>query len=595
MKYCIWMLCALVLTITGCQKNTDHQRQDAPVESSVDEPVDISIAFLADIHLHDFFVAAENLSSSGLPTFPGTNNPVLIRSMQAQLNSTRLFNENYFVFLAALDDLAQRGIKLVALPGDFSDDGQPANVEALRRILDTYHERHGMRFFAITGNHDPVRPFTRAGGKGDFLHQSGKEVAVYSPDHPRCQSGEAWQCSHAVREWGYADITQTLNAHGFLPQPQDVLYETPFGTNELARRGWDWCDEKGTCIFMPDSSYLVEPVDGVWLLAIDANVYVPKGDYADRQFNGSGNAGYNALLTYKPALIRWITSVVKRAEKQGKRLVAFSHFPMADFYDDTEMELADLFGATAMQLRRMPTKETTAALAQTGLKLHMAGHMHLYDVHGPASSSSQASPGLVNVQVPSLAAYQPGYTVVTLTAEHTARVETVIKKDVPGFDALFPLYAKEWQYRRQAGLSKWDEGILSASNYLRFTDSHLREVVRQRYVGREWPSEMAQYFKAHTVGEVLGDTLCNAPASGFSDHFLARPAIALANDYYRIRNAGQFADIGNREEIYSGLLPVLSACPVPEDKAAAQAYAFLKIVAVSAQRVDKTTWVVPGV
>lgn len=595
MKYCIWALCALVLTTMGCQKKVDHRETDTHVKTIHNGHGNISIAFLADIHLHDFFVAAENLSPTGLPRFPGTQNPVLVRSMQAQLNSTRLFNENYFVFLATLDDLAQRGIKLVALPGDFSDDGQPANVEALRRILDIYHERYGMRFFAITGNHDPTRPFSRAGGKGDFLHQSGKEVGVFSPDHSLCQDQKAWQCSHAVREWGYAGITQTLYSHGFTSRPEDVLYETPFDTEDLTKRGWNWCDENGTCIFMPDSSYLVEPVEGVWLLAIDANVYVPKGNYADRQFNGSGNAGYNALLTYKPELIAWITSVVERAEKQGKRLVAFSHFPMADFYDDTEKEVSNLFGPTAMQLRRMPTKKTTEALSQTGLKLHMAGHMHLYDVHGPAPFSLSEEPGLVNIQVPSLAAYQPGYTIVTLTPERTARIETVIKKEVPGFDKLFPLYVKEWQHRQQSGLLQWDKSILSASNYLDFTDGHLKEVVRQRYVGREWPEEMAQYFEEHTVAEVLSHALCNNPVSGLSEQFLGKPAIALANDYYRIRNAGKFADLANRDESYISFLPALQACPVPDYQPVAQAQSFLKLLAVSAQRVDNTTWVVPGV
>ncbi len=61
--------------------------------------------------------------------YEGIRNPrngkfVTIRTMEAQLNSTRIFNENYFAFLAALDDVARRKIKYVVLPGDFSDDGQ---------------------------------------------------------------------------------------------------------------------------------------------------------------------------------------------------------------------------------------------------------------------------------------------------------------------------------------------------------------------------------------------------------------------------------------------------------------------------------------
>ena len=95
------------------------------------------VAFLADIHLQDVYGDFQS------PEFKGVFNPktgkyATIRSMESQLNSTRLFNENYFALKEALEDLREKGIKLVALPGDFTDDGQPMNVIALRKILDEY-------------------------------------------------------------------------------------------------------------------------------------------------------------------------------------------------------------------------------------------------------------------------------------------------------------------------------------------------------------------------------------------------------------------------------------------------------------------------
>ena len=114
------------------------------------------IAFIADIHLHAPVAAAKGIHSALLPKDPATQQPVLLRSMQAQLHSTRLFNENSVVLRTALEDIAEQGIQLVALPGDFSDDGQPANIEALNAILNEYTEKYGMRFFAINGNGCPT-------------------------------------------------------------------------------------------------------------------------------------------------------------------------------------------------------------------------------------------------------------------------------------------------------------------------------------------------------------------------------------------------------------------------------------------------------
>jgi len=592
---CVVKVCGLIilaLSLTHCsQINT---RASLPDNTVNNQHANIEIAFLADVHLHDIYAAPDG-SSDSVNRFPlnaETRAPLLMRSMQAQLTSTRLFNENYFVFRAALDAIAKRGIKLVALPGDFSDDGQPANVTALTAILNEYHTRFGMRFFAITGNHDPVRPFSRAGGKPDFLTADGKEAAIYSPDHTRCSHNSTWFCLDSIREWGYRDIMKTLSGHGFSVHSQDLMYETPFNSTEFENRGWQWCDG-GSCIFMPDASYLVEPIEGVWLLAIDANVYIPKGNYADLNFSGSGNAGYNALLTYKPQLLTWITDVVARAKKANKRLIAFSHFPMADFYDDTQLQLENLFGKTSNQLKRMPLSTTTEALNATGLKLHMAGHMHLYDVALPKTHQ-----GLVNVQVPSLAAYQPGYSVVTLMPQKEAKIQTIIQRNVANFTRLFPHYVKEWQHRQRTGQALWNKDILTSPSYLAFTEHHLKEVVRQRYVGKEWPTTLATYFQTHNINETLNSIVCAHIWEDIPDDIASLPAMVLAYDYYKLRNAGPFADLEGREKWYKKFAfeNLSTQCEVTDDhELKTSLLGFIHLLGKAALAKDRENFVIQGV
>ncbi|MDG6099926.1 metallophosphoesterase [Alteromonas sp. ZYF713] len=514
------------------------------------ETKQIKVAFIADIHLHAPEAAAATLPMDVLPTDPENQAPILLRSMRSQLNSTRLFNENILVFKEALNDVVERGIKLVALPGDFTDDGQPVNILALKEILDEYGQKHGLRFFAINGNHDPVRPFTRPGGKRDFINHEGKEISVMSPSHQECISGKSDFCSELVKEWGYREIAQSLSEHGFSPLPADTLFETPFNTVELAERHWQWCDAEKFCVDMPDMSYLVEPVEGLWLLAIDANVYRPKGSLRGKEFYGSSNAGYNALVKYKPKLLDWIKDVVARAEKQNKKLVSFSHFPMAEFSDQQTQIISELLGENALQMSRQPSVDTTSALAATGLKLHLGGHMHLFDV------SQSTEHGLTNVQVPSLAAYQPGYSIVTVNTEGRTIVETVIVREVKNFSKWFSIYEKEWAYLHKSQQAAWNINTLSSKSYLDFTDQHLQQIVNYRYID-EWPSVLVELFSTNTVGDIVELIQCTSSLDS-PENSGELNAKNLVIDFYRARSAGSFARLALTHNFYDELARCLS-------------------------------------
>src|SRR5690606_550426 len=91
-----------------------HAEVIKPDNSSLQEKP-VQIAFMPDIHFHDVYAEFQDDSFAGIPNKISGKNAT-IRTMQSQLMSTRLFNENYFALLAALDDVVDRGIKLVALP-----------------------------------------------------------------------------------------------------------------------------------------------------------------------------------------------------------------------------------------------------------------------------------------------------------------------------------------------------------------------------------------------------------------------------------------------------------------------------------------------
>lgn len=486
---------------------------------------DLAIAFMPDIHFHDVYGDFTDDAFDGLLTETADGKQyATIRTMQSQLHSTRLFNENYFALLAALDDVVKRNIRYVALPGDFSDDGQPLHMRGLKRILDRYHRDYGIEFFAAPGNHDPTRPMSHPAGKPDYLGKDGKAQPIFSHQHPYCrqktqpdQNYHPLICSDDVQELGYQPIMELLGEHGFYPKPEYQYFETPYSRYRydeydyrvaqqqatFANRHYEICHQ-GTggqykhitysdCYSVPDTSYLVEPIAGLWLLAIDANVYQPKlgsnGNAQDAQnFSGSGDAGYNKVITHKTHLLEWISDVVARTEAQGKTLIAFSHFPMQEFYDGAADDIAQLMGDNTFQLTRRPATNTSKILADTGLKIHIAGHMHINDTGVYRGAEGKV---LFNIQAPSLAAYIPAYKIVTLKDKQQLEVETVVLNDVPRFAELFPHYHAEWNYLHGANVPNiWNRDILQAKNYHQFTEWHLRELARLRFLPQDWPADI---------------------------------------------------------------------------------------------------------
>ena len=475
---------------------------------------EIRIAFMSDVHLHDIFGTFAGSEFKGVKN-PTTGAFQTIRTMESQLHSTRLFNENYFAFLAALDDAVKKGIKIIALPGDFSDDGQPMNVKALQKILERFSTQYDITFLVITGNHDPVRPFEQEGGKMDFMGEGGQNQPVLSKDAKFKETGLKPIITQAVKEMGYKGILNQLSSFGFYPQQKYAYWETPFSTygyddytfekavniSQLDFRRYRISDE----LLIPDVSYLVEPQEGVWMLAIDANVYVPvKGadSISENPKNYKGaSIGYNNVLTHKKHLLKWISKLTKEAKKRKKTLIAFSHYPMVEFNDGTSEMKKELFGESKMQLHRVPEKEVANAFADAGLKIHFGGHMHINDTGIHTTDSGNT---LINVQTPSLAAYPSAYKIVTISSETKLKVETVTMDSVPRYDELFPLYEQEHAFlSHNESKDTWNNEILTTTTYKDYIDWHIKELVRLRFIPKDWPNSLRELLLNHTGKELL--------------------------------------------------------------------------------------------
>lgn len=454
------------------------------------------IAFLSDVHFQDLYGEFSDNGFKGIYN-PKTGRSTILRTMDSQLHSTRIFNENYFAFLTALDDITAKGIKIVAMPGDFSDDGQSYNLRGLNKILSYYELKFGIKFYLTTGNHDPVGPFRKDAGKDDFLSEEGHPLGIYSKENTGKTSNQI--ITKDIAESGYLEILDELKNFGFYPKKDDFYWSTPFDHHSFQEYSYDKAlqsahykkrmYEVAKGFSVPDLSYIVEPVKDVWMIAIDGNTYIPKNSTGKSNdptnYNGA-STGYNNVLTNKQHLIVWVKKIAEEAKKNNKTLIAFTHYPMIEFNDGASDEIENILGKKKWQLERVPEEIVAKIFADAGLQIHFAGHMHINDT-GIRKFGDKI---LVNVQVPSLAAYLPAYKILAINSADRMEVKTVVLNDVPHFDDLFQLYKKEYEALEKSGNKTiWNRDILKTTSYHDFMLFHLKELVRLRMIPNEWPKD----------------------------------------------------------------------------------------------------------
>lgn len=493
-----------------------------------------AVAVIADAHFHDI---EGDYDFAGISVNGRT---LTVRTWADTAGSTRVFNESFAALKAALNRIVARGIRHVVLLGDYTDDGQRETAASLVRLLEHYRARHGLSFYATPGNHDVFGPlgkhrdtrYVDASG-GTTLVTSDAEKAADDPGKPVVTP--KMYCD------GVPSGLMAMGDFGYFRQPGYLHWETPFGeSDDPDLRQHDLVSTDGQTVRrLMDASYLVEPEDGLWLLMIDANVFEPRNGKRDiarkKAFLDSSDAGWNALLRVKPYLLDWIADVVRRAKAQGKQLLAFSHYPTIDpFEDDTGSERA-LFGETNVA-KRTPRLQVAETLARAGIALHFSGHLHVEARSGLDVQGDR----LTNIAVPSLVAFPAGFVVVE-TAGGAPVVESVSLSGEPLDMDLVSLYRAEHNCS-----SSEQDSALEADSYGDFLYRHMRSLTVRRYLPKEWPPDMAARVRDTTLWDLcleMDDRATHAveeQASTFGiDAARLRecPTLDLVVDWYCLRQS----------------------------------------------------------
>jgi 3',5'-cyclic AMP phosphodiesterase CpdA len=531
------------------------------------------IAFVADPHFHDI---------THRPLRPEAPTAA-IRTLADTVASTRVFNESYPATRAALDDIVARGIRLVVIAGDLTDDGQAHATKAVAALLNEYSARHGLRFFATPGNHDLYAMHGRHQSKR-FLNADGTHTLATSDATAAAGDSVERIASAEMYCGGYAATLAALAPFGFFRDPRDLHWESPFGGDDrLAARTFDIRSADGATVRrMIDASYLVEPEPGLWLLSIDADVFEPRDGGGDPAAEGSyidsTEAGWNFVARDKPFLLPWMRDVAQRAAAKGKHLLAFSHYPAVDPMADTS-PLERQMGGDSDFLARLPARSVASAVADTGIRVHFSGHLHL----NSTARHRDGAAFLINVAIPSLVAFPAAYKIVS---PGTGRldVQTVSLDEVPQFDVAFGLYRAE--LARAPGS---DSLLPRAKSYGEFLNRHLAELVVRRHLAREWPADFAALAMDLSLGDLqrigataLPLTIAEARAGATPAARDGDSCMDLVQDWYRLRKGRDLARRGidaTRLSTYRALAALFAAGSWPAESAQARIGALLQIMA----------------
>lgn len=493
----------------------------------------IKVAFISDIHLHNIYPVKDSVA---LRRFYDTaaNTTVLIRTLESEMNSTRLFNENYYALRQALQEIADKGIQLVIVPGDCTDDGQLLNLLAVKDIFLKYQQQYKMRFLVTNGNHDVSEPFETESGKSDFLSLQGEPTGVYSS--PSLLKKPNDQVYPLLKVGGYDAVFNMLQSFGFSPNEKDLFYNTPHHPFDYDHYHFDsaafsfntrWY-HYGSDSF-PDLTYVAEPVKDLWVMSIDGNVFEKQ---QGQSFDNIGD-GYR-FIRQKPFLLPWIKKVATEAKRRGKALIAFSHYPVLDFNNQQTPALQKLVGANNFQLNRAPGDSIGTMLAAAGLQVFFAGHMHI-NQHGYMATSE--GKGIWNIQVPSLAAFPPAYKIATISKNQII-INTHLIKNVSHYTDLFTYYSRE---KKNESLQQL---LQSSRHYDAFTKNHLNYLATNRFYNNDFGDQKWNAFKkAKPVGWVNKDFLQRLTAND-KKQFLQLSFKKILFDLYLVRNGN---DIGIKE------------------------------------------------
>lgn len=294
-------------------------------------------------------------------------------AFEAYLNTDRkMIRESEAILKAAIGGMKQDDIRFVLVSGDLTKDGELSSHTEFAAYLKEM-EDNGIEVYVIPGNHDINNPHAVS-----YSGASTVPVPRVSPD----------EFAQIYGQFGYGQA--------------------------LARD--------------PNSlSYLVEPVAGFCVLAMDACRY---RENVDTPITGG---------RFSPETLNWILAVIDWAKTNNKQIIGFMHHGVLAHYTMQPL----LFGQYLVDDWAMVSR----LFAEAGMRMVFTGHYHSQDVVKHTFKHGWNPSFMFDVETGSLVTYPVPYRIISMDETRSlfqieSRLITQIDYDTGGIP--FPQYAQQY-------------------------------------------------------------------------------------------------------------------------------------------------------
>lgn len=297
-------------------------------------------------------------------------------AFEKYLNEDRkLLVESSEILESAVNSIHESPADFVLVCGDLTKDGELLNHRKvagfLRRI-----EESGKKVFIVPGNHDIL----------NYEANRYTEDKTEPVDHITVDD-----FSLIYAEFGYAEALERDSA---------------------------------------SLSYVCEPVPGLWLLALDGNLYRRNKPGHETQVGGRLSA----------STLDWMRSILDRAAREEKSVIAMIHHGILEHFPGQ----GKYFRPYLLSNRKQAAKD----LIDRNVKVVFTGHFHAQDIVLEKSGSRDP---LYDVETGSLVTYPAAYRVIEIDADQKMHIGTKYITAIGSRPLAFAEYVRE--FTRQ-GLEK---------------------------------------------------------------------------------------------------------------------------------------------
>ncbi|WP_186441195.1 choice-of-anchor I family protein [Desulfamplus magnetovallimortis] len=343
----------------------------------------------------------------------------------------KLIRESEAITAAAVEALLKDdSLSFVIVSGDLTKDGELSSHQEFASYMKRL-EAGGIEVFVVPGNHDINNPHAHA-----YVGDDAVPTDWVSPEE-------------------FLDI---YGDFGF----KQALYRD---SNSL--------------------SYLVEPVEGLYLLALDSCDYTDNFVEAYPATHGQ----------FSEETLVWIEQMLNMATSEGKQVVAAMHHGLLEHF--TGQSIANPGSEYVID----DYKAISQRLADAGLTMVFTGHYHAQDMVIGADGR------LLDVETGSLATYPSPYRMVTIDTDNSVRIEsryiTEIDYELEGKN--FTDYSRTYLY---GGLVNLAQTMLTAPSDMGGygLDAGMASVVSP---------QIASAYMAHYTGNELLDSATSVTLTSY--------------------------------------------------------------------------------